>query len=175
MMGKGLYFRLSDAMIREADEAALKRQIDSKGRKPGNNLVATWEEQLALNIAGCRCERACKGVLEPIVWHAFKTGNLDNLPDLSDFIDVKGVRQDNHRLIVQKKKEVPVRPSWAYVLVSAENHPYYWIVGWAWGAEVLTFNVKELQPGRPTYVEIADNLHKPFLLQRIVNERRTAA
>ena len=168
-LGRGLYGKLSDAMTAEADHVAHQRQRNAieEGRTPGNNLVA-GPNDLELHIRGARGERAAKIVFDPIVWHKFKTGTLDGLPDLDDFIDVKTVSYDEHVLLVPAHKIV--KP-WAYVLVSAAAHPYYWIAGWIWGHELARPEFLRF-PDRPAYAMKHTQLHKPYLLQEIVRYAR---
>jgi hypothetical protein len=171
MMGRGIYVKLSPAMIAEADEAARMRQDNAveELRTPGNNLRA-GDGDLALNVLGCRCERAAKVAFEPIEWHKFKRGRLDDLADLGDFIDVKGVDKDERRLLVPRGR---LHVDWAYLLVSAENFPYYWIAGWMWGSELVPHLESSFGPyvQRPAYLAGHDLLHPTFTLQRIARAR----
>jgi hypothetical protein len=173
MMGRGLYAKLSDAMIAEADEVGHKRQANavSIGATPGYGLVATDEEALALHIWGARCERAGKVVFPTLTWNAYRDKfDFKGLADLGNLIEVKGMEKDDHRLLVPLGSVNPVR---AYLLISRENHPYYWIAGWLWGSEVLLGPVERSFGKfikRPAYRIPADCLHKPYLLQRIVTE-----
>jgi hypothetical protein len=167
MMGRGLYGKLSDPMIREADWVAAKRTEDGKTRPTQRPNAAV------IDILGARCERAAKICFEPIVWNKLPpAAAIGDVPDLGDFIDVKGVRLDEHCLVV---KIGGVKMSWAYLLVSAENHPHYWLAGWLWGHEVATDDNLERSFGpyieRPAYRIHPEQLHKPYLLQRIARER----
>lgn len=173
MMGRGLYAKLSDVMIKEADYWAVKRQENAieENRTPGNNLRIPLDEQYATHELGCRTERAGKVCFSYLIWHAFKKGSLIGLPDLGDFIDVKGIPEDRLNLVVQVGG---LRLDWAYLLISAENHPYYWLAGWMWGKEIL--DRAEIRfPGRPAYFIRKDLLHKPYLLQQIAKERFDAS
>lgn len=169
MLGRGLYAKLATHMIEEADHVARQRQQNAiaEGRTPGNHLAA-GPHDLDLHIVGARGERAGKVMLDPIEWHKFKIGNLDGLPDLDDFIDIKTVSNDQHALLVPAHKIVS---AWAYVLVSAAEHPYYWIAGWMWGHELA--QPQHLRfPDRPAYSVATARLHKPYLLQDIVSYAR---
>jgi hypothetical protein len=147
---------LDDVMCREALDAAVARQRNAEKlkRKPGNNLAVRREQQLALNLNGARGERACKVLLDPIVWHAFKPGDLDDTPDLGDFIDVKTLSRyfDEETRLLHAKKD-GVKRRWAYVLVVPERiERRFRIVGWAWGFELQRITPVELQPGRPAHI-----------------------
>jgi hypothetical protein len=162
MMGRGLYGKLNDAMIREADWVAVKRTEDGNGRPTQRPDAAV------IDVMGARCERAAKICFEPIVWHKFVADHeLGNVPDLGDFIDVKGTNYAEPWLKVPAHK---IKNHWAYLCVSAADHPYYWIAGWLWGHELAQQQHLKF-PERPAFsVEVAQ-LHKPYLLQQIARER----
>jgi hypothetical protein len=174
MMGRGLYAKLFEHMIAQADCVGNTRQdrAERGGFELGNNLVATPEQCRLMHINGARGERAGKVIFDepghPIVWNKGLDGPFRELPDLGDFIDVKTMWKDHHQLLV----EVPrLHKEWAYLCVSSENHPYYWIAGWLWGHELLQLNQKRF-PARPAYSATVAQLHKPYLLQRIVRDSR---
>jgi hypothetical protein len=180
-LGRGLYAKLAPHMIAEADYVAHQRRENAikEKLKPGNNLKVTPDENLLLDILGTRGERAAKIVFDPIKWLAFepvKSGSKKK-PDLGDFIDVKAQERTMfddrlHELNVSHdpKKNITVNPDWAYLLVGAETHPYYWIAGWMWGHEVMRFG--ELRnPSRPYYSVRVDRLHPPWRLIQIARER----
>ena len=170
--------KLNDHMIREADYWANKRQENAEieGRTPGNDLIP-GPDDLAKHIRGCRAERAGKVLLDPIEWHKFKTGSLRNLADLGDFVDVKAVdrtfpKQD-HALIVPIYQ---LKRDWAYLLVGAEEHPYYWMVGWLWGQEIHDRATTGFLKRTAYFIRAFDQrgkfqLHPPYLLQREARAR----
>jgi hypothetical protein len=172
MMGRGLYGKLAPHMIVEADFVAQRRQdnADRYGYVHRNHLAAGAGD-LPRHILGARTERAAKIIFEPIVWNKGLDGAGD-MPDLGDFIDVKGVTSDDHCLLVWQGG---VKPQWAYLLVSAEQHPYYWMAGWLWGHEVERPENLEQSFGpyvhRPAYRIAAARLHPTYLLQRVVRDR----
>jgi hypothetical protein len=170
MMGRGLYAKLAPWMIAEADFQAKRRRDYAKsiGRIPGNNLVADEEEALAMDILGCRCERAGKVILPTLVWHTELVRDVDSVPDLGDFVDVKGMKLDRHHLLIPRAK---LKLQWAYLLISAEEHPYYWCAGWLWGHEVPAIATAGPYAHRPSYQIEAEQMHKPYLLQQFVKER----
>jgi hypothetical protein len=172
MMGRGLYTKLADAMTADADAVGNRRQDNAErgGYIPGNGLVATLAECRRLHILGARCERAGQIAFPTLVWNKGLEGPFRNLPDLGDFIDVKGIErpyQNDHALIVPANR---VTLDWAYLLVAAEEHPYYWIAGWMWGRELAVPDNKRF-PNRPAYFVEQDRLHPPFTLQQIARER----
>jgi hypothetical protein len=168
-------------LIREADQLGNKRQDNAEVKDcvPGNNLQATLEQQRTLHINGARCEAASwwhysRQGDEPLTWHK-RFENWHGLPDLDEFVDVKGVPYDSYRLIV------PVHAfnkDFAYLLVSWQHHPTYWIKGWLWGLELLQDGApQQLQPGRPCYVGVRalrppDSL--PFYFTNYLRRRRPA-
>jgi len=170
MMGRGLYAKLADHMIVEADGVGNARQdrAEREGFEPGNNLIATLAECRRLHINGARGERAGKIVFDPIVWNKGLDGSFRHLPDLGDFIDIKTMWRDHHRLLVEVPRLVK---DYAYVCVSSENHPYYWFAGWRWGHELLQLNQRDF-PNRPAYFATVAQLHKIYLLQQIVRDAR---
>ena len=124
---------LSPEDIALADAVAHKRQAaaEAKGRISGNGGATRGSVALRNHIFGARCELAGKKYLDPIKWNDFSEIVNNDLPDLGDFIDVKGITQRHHRLVVQKKD----RNDWAYLLVSSQHHPWYLGFGWLWGHE----------------------------------------
>jgi hypothetical protein len=124
--------RLELSHIDFADNvAALRRsQAFMRARKAHNRAPTNFDGAFAIDRLGARCEVAGKLFLNPIVWHAYAE-RISGLPDLGDFIDVKGRSKDWHSLIVQKDDE----DRWAFLLVDASGHPDYRMVGWLWGHE----------------------------------------
>lgn len=162
-MGRGLYAKLNDHMIREADQVAVGRA------ESYTNLPSRRPDTPAINITGARCERAAKICFDPIEWHKILNDGDDmmNIPDLGDFIDVKGTQYAEPWLKVPAYK---IKKHWAYLCVSAADHPYYWIAGWLWGHELAVRDNLKF-PERPAYTVEAAALHKPYLLQQIARER----
>lgn len=105
-----------------------KNAVDNDWQ-PGNGAPDDREIAMAMDVLGARAEAAGKLYLNPVKWHAFSL-RADS-PDLEDWIDVKGISESYHRLIIQPKKP----EQWAYLLVDASQHPRYEIVGWCWGYE----------------------------------------
>jgi hypothetical protein len=64
-----------------------------------------------------------------------------------------------------------IKPDWFYVLVSAQDHPRYWIRGWCRGHDLHAAPRRELQPGRLSCAfmpgalrppqELFDLIHRP--------------
>lgn len=179
MMGRGFYAKLQKHMVVEAVDAGNARQdnAESTGLDPGN-LEASLDEQRRINIMGCCGERAGWVFFPQLVWHKFKVGHPDGTPDLGDFIDVKTIKrptQNDHALIV---KHDGIKPDWVYLLVAAEEHPYYWIAGWLWGEELQQPRHLQNDWGpftkRPAYMVKAPGLRSVFDLQKIVKQRTAA-
>lgn len=135
VMGRGCYAKLDRWKEREADKAAAART--AYGRAHRRSWIAE-EIREAEDILGCRCERAGKVFFPWLEWHSYREGPVDDLADLGDLIDVKGVRLDRHELLVKVSR---IKEGWAYLLVSAENAPFYWIAGWRWGWELKELGV----------------------------------
>jgi hypothetical protein len=125
--------RLEQLHIDTADKVARRRRAWAveHALEPANGAPIDNDEALALDILGARCEAAGKLFYNPIRWHAVRD-EVTN-PDLGSFIDVKGIREHGHRLIVKGHGH----PEWAYVLVSAEEHPWYHILCWCWGSDAM--------------------------------------
>lgn len=111
-----------------ADAVARRRQADAVGRgyKEANNAPTDYEKALALHIQGARCECAAYLCYRPVGWNLYQSAK----PDLGGFIDVKGIESAHHCLVVQKAK---LRTDRAYLLVLADPHPSYVLLGWEWG------------------------------------------
>jgi hypothetical protein len=127
-----------------------------------------------LNHQTAACEELAGYIgLEAIFWNA--VGDIrgkPKQPDLDDIVDVKGRRQDRHRLIV--KRDEPA--NWIYVSVCSERKPIYTIDGWCWGFEIKTgeFWSTNLAAGRPAYAcEMGATIMKdPRELKVLLAERR---
>lgn len=146
-----------------ADHVARQRQDwHAKNGTPGKyGATNDPAEALRLHIRGCRGEAAAKLYLNPVVWHAYYEGDTRDVPDLGSFIDVKAVEKDWHRLLVHHDDCA----SWAYLLVSAQEHPTYRMMGWLWGHEIQKPELwGELQAGRPCYMQTPNKLRTPDTL-----------
>lgn len=130
-----------------ADTAARKRRQNAvdEGRIPARGLEVDIARQMEMERDGARAELAGKLYLDPVFWHDFKKGPLENTPDLEDWIDVKGImRSPDDRLIVPRITERGHR-NWAYLSVYGGRHPYYAILKWCWGWEAMAM-VKATDP-----------------------------
>lgn len=141
------------------------------GLRNANGLKGSYDDLLAIDRMGARCEAAGKVYLNPIPWHAL-TEKFKNAPDLGDFIDVKGRWRDTDDLIVHKD----AKSRFAYLFISAEHHPEYLIFGWAWGCEVKQDRYLRKPSDRPEayYMPRDDLPHSPEELREIVHERSAA-
>jgi hypothetical protein len=128
--------------VKCANKLAYARQASADlrgGRRSTRGAPRQPDLELQFNVIGARCELAGFLYLRPacdigkLVWHQYTDDNPTDLPDLDNFIDVKGRTEGWHDLPVQSKVIDP--PDWAYLLVRAHMHPKYEIVGWCWGHE----------------------------------------
>lgn len=128
----GVWLDLKPEHIEFSDNLAMRRHVAAfKNNRPGKNgAPTTGVAAEAFNIMGARCECAAYLWAKPVKWHSFGESVRD-LPDLDYFIDVKGVAQTRHSLIVQRHDSA----EWAYLLVSSQEHPRYHLIGWMWGRE----------------------------------------
>ena len=121
------------------------------GSQHTNNRRVSPARELAEGQIGTRCECAGKTYLWQTAWHieiVQKAGELANLPDLEHpraKIDVKGVPFHDRQLISPAKA---IKPDWFYLLISAQEHPRYWLRGWCKGEALAQAPLKELQPNR---------------------------
>lgn len=124
--------RLENLHIDFADKLAVRRQdaADRRRRPAKNGAPTSRPRALAMHVLGTRTEAAGKLYLNPIAWNAF-VEDVRDVPDLGDFIDVKGRSKSWHNLIVQEDDPA----NWAYLLVDASKHPIYSVIGWCWGHE----------------------------------------
>ena len=156
MVKAGAYIVLDDAEISEADTVARLRNENAydEKRKPGNNLKASSED-LSMHIRGARGERAAKAFFDPIEWHSYQTGNLTNLPDLGDFIDIKTVPPHPTCMLIAKRGSIKL--DWAYVLCEAMTERNYRLCGWVWGHELIVIPLTEPKVGWPAHVVREDS------------------
>jgi hypothetical protein len=147
---------LEDRHIKFADRVARRRRAIAIAHnlEQGNNGQHNPVQALENDILGARCEAAGYTYCSPIHWNLYQSGEAD----LGDFIDVKGVREHQHRLIVQWDG----KPHWAYLLISAQEHPRYHVIGWCWGREAMQEKYWSDPAGnRPAYfVKPSDSIIK---------------
>lgn len=158
---------LSPEDVSLADSIAQKRQsaAEAKGRISGNGGATRGTVALQNHILGARCELAAKRYLDPVDWNSYSEFVSNNLPDLSTFIDVKGIAKPTHRAILQRND----RDDWAYLLVSSHAHPSYLIMGWVYGHEAKRPEFwQDPAGGRPAYFVNSQILRQPSELLGIV-------
>jgi hypothetical protein len=142
-----MHVYLTPDLVAEADGVAAIRQQQARKRnaRPGNNFAG---DAMAAAVMGTRGERAAQEAF-PLQWNSTDESRLDDA-DLGDFIDAKTTA---YRTPWMKIPRAKLRPFWAYVLISAADHPHYRIVGWAWGHEIKKAAPIECpQPDRPAYI-----------------------
>lgn len=181
MKGYGLYAKLNDAMVRQADRIGNLREDNAirNNRSEGTAPVPP-EISRANNIMAARGERATQIFFPDLTWHDYRENGFDGIPDLGDFIDVKASewRGENAALKVKQYKKVKgklvdnVVDDWAYVLAVGCDHPYWWIVGWHWGSYVRKAEIK--WPQTPAFYLQRTELLPIHLLQRFARERAAA-
>ena len=151
------FITLKAEHIEFADKIAARRRERGllRGARNGHNIE---RPEFSFEVLGSRCEAAGKLFLNPVKWHAYSE-TVGGLPDLDDFIDVKGAPKSHHRMPVQQGQP----DNWAYLLILGHNHPVYELVGWAWGFECKAG--RELQDpvgGMPAYwIDQSDPIMKP--------------
>lgn len=111
-----------------------------RGALHTNNWRPNFDKALWKNRQSARCELAAKLWLDPIEWNETDEDGIGKA-DLGGFIDVKGVEEAHHRLLVQ----LDAKDDFAYLLVDSWRHPDYAIVGWLWGRECKTHPVQSLE------------------------------
>ncbi len=161
--------RLEPIHIAYADKVAETRQFEVTrlGRKAMHGESTSTTESLARHTLGARCEAAAKLYLSPIKWNALAE-NLRDLPDLGDFIDVKGVTNPAHRMIVHPE----ANPRWAFLLVNAADHPLYFMAGWCWGCDAQRSRYwRDPTGNRPAYFIPQADLRPAGELYDIVRQR----
>jgi hypothetical protein len=154
-----------------ADTAARKRRQNAidEGRIPARGLEVDIARQMEMERDGARAELAGKLFLDPVFWHDFKKGPLDNTPDLENWIDVKGTMKMHHRMPVPRITERGHR-FWAYLLVYGGQHPDYCILKWCWGWEAMA-RVRATDPTK--YIEQSEFFMKdPQELYDLVRVRQ---
>lgn len=167
---------LTLAQVASADTLARMRQNSavSNRRRTGNGATSEPTQALNMHIMGARAEMAARIYLGPVEWNAYTDGSVHGLPDFQDWIDVRGRAKDYYELIVKPAD----RPDLAYVLISTEKHPTYWLRGWVWGSEAKNPRFwKDPGTGRPAFFVPAQELRPMHEMYDMVweKERRLAA
>jgi len=165
------WLTLDDEQTAHADHVARMRQDSAvkHRRKPKNGAPLDAGSQIRINYEGARAERAGKAYLDFVFWHEL-ADDLRNLPDLHDFIDVKGTILAMGNLVVQLDDPA----HWAYLLVRIHRFPQCEVTGWAWGHEAQKPQLREeLQKGRPAYV-MRHGLRPPSELYDELRRRQAA-
>ena len=127
------------------------RARNATGSKHTNNRRITEAGAIAGHILGTRTECAAKTYFYMTTWHIEILSDVSKLGDLPDLshqrgnFDIKGVLQHSHQLL---SPAAAIKPDWFYVLVSALDHPRYWIRGWCRGHDLAAAPLKQLQPRR---------------------------
>lgn len=124
-------------------EWALKRRtnaIDS-GWTPRNRatggLAGLSDDDLGMMGEAAGMLYFTRAINAPVTWHYYKRdGNVKDLPDIEDFIDIKSVHLNSYRLPVQDTQP----KEWAYVLALCELAPRIALAGWCWGHEAKQQN-----------------------------------
>ena len=160
---------LLDAEIAWTDENVAEKRYENaivQQRTPGN---AGPPPNLDIDILGARCEAAAYKWMRPVRW-SWQHRGREHIPDLHDFIDVKGVANPTYNLMV--KPNDPQR--WAYLLLDGSAHPFYDVIGWCWGFEAYTLPLTSRKAGRWNYFVDRDNpmLKDPALLLLVLRERQ---
>lgn len=142
----------------------------ASGSRHTNNRNVSEARVLTEAIMGVRAECAGKTYLWMTTWHIEVlqqiTGDICDLEHPRVLIDVKGVPRHGHQLISPPKT---IKRSWAYLLVSAQEHPRYWIRGWTWGHELAAAPLKELQENRWSHALWPHELRHPQELFAILS------
>jgi hypothetical protein len=151
-MARPILIHLTAREIDYADGCGLVRRGRALmvGSEHTNGWLPTFEQALWKNRQSARCEHAGEKWLRPIPWNRVEPEGI-GMADLGCFIDVKGVEEAHHRLLVQEDAD----NDHAYLLVDSWQHPQYAIVGWLWGREAKRaewWDPRGLQDGRPCFV-----------------------
>lgn len=169
-----ILWELAEKHVDYSDNRVARRRralAKENNRTPGNNAPTGEVAALRLDILGARTECVGYLYLSPIMWHTVRR-RIYNLPDLGDFIDVKGRDKDWYDLPIQKDDP----DQWAYLLITQVRHPLYRIVSWCWGYEGKQDRfLPGPVPSRPAYfIPQGDKILKPPAeLWHIVRSRRT--
>ena len=133
---KSEFITLTDYHIEKANTLAKLRKDECirNNRVSRDNMV---DDSPYENLLGARTETAAYLYFRTIgigkvSWN-HNNGNYvgECCADIDTFIDVKGVDSSRKSLLIKPRYE----DNWAFLLVNAEAHPTYEIVGWCWGKE----------------------------------------
>lgn len=176
-LGRGIYIKMSTTILTDADTIGHARQRSSDivgGRKPGNGLRTN--DPLALNISGIRGEATFHRYWPELIWHKYKDaprGGLEGLPDFEDpgiiAIDVKTVEIKNRGREILHCPDASIVKDWFYVLVAPQDEEYFWIAGWASGAEM---KAAPLRFERPSHCIEWQRLHSMHKLKALWQRRK---
>ena len=137
---------LTPEQIAVADVVAGKRRTNARAQGWTERNGAHAYNGDKLDIMGARGEMAVFVELRPAVWHYFKR-RVTDLPDFNSDIDAKTRPRVWHDLPLTDRGHA----DWKYILVCAEQHPAYEIVGWAWGHEIMDAALIRQMGGFPAY------------------------
>jgi hypothetical protein len=118
----------------EADDVAARHQREARkrGARPHGGASEDPREALALKRLGIRGEQAGRYVFLaagiPIRWRSLEPYDA-HAPDYEDWIDAKTRPHRDKSLIIKPDDN----PTWAYLLVCADMHPVYRLIGWGRG------------------------------------------
>lgn len=148
------HIMLDIGQIARADKTSIRSHISAmaKKRPPKNGAPNSLLASLRMHRVGTRTEMAgwlfcCRETGLDLTWNEYAE-SLHGLADIEDWIDVKGISNVNHRLILQKDDP----DQWAYLLVSSHAHPRYEILGWVWGKMAKKSGITDpSKRGRPAY------------------------
>jgi hypothetical protein len=138
----------ADALMAKLDAAMLKVEVkkptDGRGLysflDPGkiefaDGLVVQGGPSSALQA---RCEAAAKIALNPVTWFAKPATRMSMAGPIAGFVRVVPTGSDVDPLAVSEDEvgSAGTGKGIAYLKISAQSHPYYWIAGWAWDLEL---------------------------------------
>jgi hypothetical protein len=170
MTHPGVWVTLTPIEIEFCDQLGIDRNTlrTRSGSRHTNNRRVSEAQAILGHQLGTRTECAGKTYLWMTIWHIEPLADPSKVPDLEHprmNIDVKGVQQHHHQLI---SPAAALKHDWAYLLVSAQEHPRYWIRGWCRGHDLAAAPVRELQPGRPCHAFLPGALLPPQQLLEIL-------
>lgn len=163
------FVTLSEYQIGFADGIAYARRKSAieNDRKPRNGSPTDRKKAMGRDTLGTRSE-AAGHVWTGLNWNALAT-RISGLPDLGDWIDIKGRSKAHYDLPVPKDG----KPHWAYVLVDASAHPVYRIVGWLMGEEAMLDKFWDDPSGEgPAFFVPQNKLHTPQDLLAEIAKRK---
>jgi hypothetical protein len=163
---------LNDYQIGFADGVAYARRMLAihKARAPRNGSPTDRKKALGRDVLGVRGE-AAGHVYTGLRWNALSQ-IIGRLPDLGDWIDVKGRSKAHYDLPVPKDGML----DWAYMLVDCSGHPAYRIVGWMFGSDAKQAQWWGDPSGEgPAYFVPQKELREPAELLRIIDQKKIAS